>query len=154
MTVQNNKVVAFDYTLTLESGEIADTSDGREPLKFLVGSGQIIPGLENEMIGMAVGDKKVVNVKAEDAYGTKDPAMVQTVPREHIPDGINLVVGEQLQGQSENGHVVQGEIVAVDDQSIQIDFNHPLADQALTFDIEIVEVRDASAEEIDHGHVH
>ena len=154
MTIENNKVVAFDYTLTLDSGEVADTSEGREPLKFLVGSGQIIPGLENEMIGMAVGDKKVVNVKPEEAYGVKDPAMIQTVPVEHIPDSINLQVGEMIQGQSEDGHVVQGQIVEVDSNNAKIDFNHPLADQALTFDIEVVEIRDASPEEIDHGHVH
>ncbi len=153
MTIENNKVVSFDYTLTLDSGEIADTSNDREPLKFLVGSGQIIPGLEDEMIGMAVGDKKVVKVDPTEAYGTKDPALVQTVPVDHIPDNINLQVGEQLQGHSEDGHVVQGQIVEVDSTNVKIDFNHPLADEALTFDIEIVDIRDASAEEIDHGHV-
>ncbi len=154
MTIEKNKVVSFDYTLKLDSGEIADTSDGREPLNFLVGAGQIIPGLENEMIGMAVGDKKVVKVQPEDGYGKRNPAMVQSVPRENVPDSINVVVGEQLQGQSEDGHVVRGQIVEVNDNDIKIDFNHPLADEALTFDIEIVEIRDASAEEIDHGHVH
>lgn len=154
MTVQKDKVVAFDYKLTLDSGEIADTSEGREPLKFLVGSGQIIPGLENEMMGMAVGDKKVVKVKPEDAYGVRNDAMIQSVPIEHIPDSINVQVGEQIQGQSEDGHVVQGEIVEVDSSHVKIDFNHPLADEALTFDIQVVEIRDASPEEIDHGHVH
>ncbi len=154
MTVQNDKVVAFDYTLTLDSGEVADTSEGRGPLKFLVGSGQIIPGLENEMIGMAVGDKKVVNVQPEDAYGISSPEMIQTVPIEHMPDSINLQIGEEIQGQSEDGHIVHGQITSVDSQNVTIDFNHPLADQALTFDIEIVDIRDASPEEIDHGHVH
>ena len=154
MTIEKDKVVAFHYTLKLDSGEIADSSDGREPLNFLVGSGQIIPGLEKEMIGMSIGDNKVVNVKPEDAYGVKDPNLKQTVSRTQLPDSIKPVIGERLQGQSEDGHVVHGQIVGVDDDYVEIDFNHPLADEALTFDIKIVDVRDASAEEIDHGHVH
>jgi len=154
MTIEKNKVVSFDYTLTLDSGEIADTSDGREPLNFLVGVGQIIPGLENEMIGMSIGDKKVVTVQPKDAYGERNPDMVQSVPVEHLPDSINLVVGEEIEGQSEDGHIVYGQIIQIDSQSVKIDFNHPLADETLTFDIEIVGIRDATPEEIDHGHVH
>jgi len=154
MTIEKDKVVSFHYTLKLDSGEVADSSENREPLDFLVGKGQIIPGLENEMIGMSAGDKKLVTVRPEDAYGAKDPALVQTVSREQIPDSINVAVGEQLQGQSADGHVVQGQIVGVDEKSVNIDFNHPLADEVLTFDIEIINVRDASAEELAHGHAH
>lgn len=154
MTIEKDKVVSFHYTLKLDSGEVADSSMNREPLNFLVGNGQIIPGLENEMLGMSAGDKKVVTVQPENAYGKKDPALVQTVGRENIPDSINVEVGERLQGQSTDGHVVQGEIVNMDENSVDIDFNHPLADEVLTFDIEIVDVRDASAEELSHGHAH
>ncbi|MBN1481373.1 peptidylprolyl isomerase [candidate division KSB1 bacterium] len=154
MTIKKDRVVSFHYTLTLDSGEIADTSDGREPLRFLVGSGQIIPGLENEMLGMSRGDSKVVTVQPEDAYGFKDQELIQTVDRTYIPDSINLVVGEQLEGQSEDGHRVRGQIASVDDQSVKIDFNHPLAGEVLTFDVKILNVRDASAEELDHGHAH
>jgi FKBP-type peptidyl-prolyl cis-trans isomerase SlyD len=154
MTIEKDKVVSFHYTLKLDSGEVADSSENREPLNFLVGNGQIIPGLETEMIGMSTGDKKVVTVQPEDAYGKKDPGLVQTVGRENIPDSINIKVGERLQGQSADGHVVQGEIVSLDEKSVDIDFNHPLADEVLTFDIEIVDVREASAEELSHGHAH
>lgn len=154
MTIKKDKVVSFHYTLTLDSGEIADTSDGEEALRFLVGGGQIIPGLEEQMLGMSSGDSKIVTVQPKDAYGVKDPELIQTVDRVHIPESINLVVGEQLEGQDEDGHVITGQIAAVDDQSVQIDFNHPLAGEVLTFDIKIVDIRDASAEELDHGHAH
>lgn len=154
MTINKDKVVTFHYTLRLDSGEIADTSEGRDPLNFLVGAGQIIPGLENQMIGMAIGDTKNIKVPPKDGYGVKDATLLQTVSRDHIPDSIKLAVGEKLEGQSEDGHVVQGQIVAVDDRSVQIDFNHPLADEVLTFDVEVVGIRDASPEELNHGHAH
>ena len=154
MTIEKNKVVALHYTLTLDSGEIADTSEGRDPLSFLVGGGQIIPGLENELIGLAKGDKKTITVQPEDAYGVKSDNLIQTVERDLIPDSITVEIGERLQGQSEDGHVVEGEIVAVDENNIQIDFNHPLADEVLTFDVHVVDIRDASPEELAHGHAH
>ncbi len=154
MQVEQNKVVSFHYTLTLDSGEVADTSRGREPLNFLVGSGQIIPGLETELLGLGAGDKKIVKVQPEDAYGVQDSRLVQTIDRSQIPDSVDLQMGEMLRGQSEDGSIVEGKVVALDDQTVQIDFNHPLADQVLTFDVEIVDVRDASPEELAHGHVH
>jgi len=154
MTIEKNKVVSFHYTLTLDTGEIADTSDGSEPLKFLVGGNQIIPGLEDELLGMSKGDQKTITVQPEHAYGQKDDKLIQSVDRKQIPDSLQLVVGEQLQGQTAEGHVVQGEIIDVGDQYVKIDFNHPLADKILTFDVEIVDVRDASSEELQHGHAH
>ncbi len=154
MQVAEKKVVSFHYTLKLDTGKVADSSEGKEPLNFLVGGGQIIPGLEKELIGMSAGDKKVVNVPPEEGYGVKDEHLVQTIDRNQIPDSVDLKVGETLSGQSEDGHVVEGVVAAIDGNVVEIDFNHPLADKVLTFDVEIVEVRDASAEELAHGHAH
>lgn len=154
MTIEKNKVVALHYTLTLNSGEIADSSAGGDPLSFLVGGGQIIPGLEDELLGLVKGDKKIITVQPEDAYGVKSKKLVQTIERDQIPDSVTIQIGERLQGQSDDGHIVEGEIVAVDEKNVRIDFNHPLADKVLTFDVEIVDIRDASPEELAHGHAH
>jgi FKBP-type peptidyl-prolyl cis-trans isomerase SlyD len=154
MQVAESKVVAFQYTLTLESGEVIDSSEGKDPLSFLVNSGQIIPGLEKELIGLAAGDKKVVKVEPEEGYGVTDENLVQVIQRSQIPDSVDLKVGEMLRGQSEDGHVVEGKVIFLDEQEAKIDFNHPLADKVLNFDVEIVTVRDASAEELEHGHAH
>lgn len=154
MQAAENKVVSFHYKLTLDSGEVVDTSEGKDPLNFLVNSGQIIPGLEKELIGMAAGDKKVLKVSPEEGYGVKDEDLVQTINRSDIPDSVELAVGEILRGENDDGHVVEGKVIFLDDQIVKIDFNHPLADEALTFDVEITTVRDASEEELAHGHAH
>ena len=154
MQAAENKVVSFHYKLTLDSGEVVDTSEGKDPLNFLVNSGQIIPGLEKELIGMAAGDKKVLKVSPEEGYGVKDEDLVQTINRSDIPDSVELAVGGILRGENDDGHVVEGKVIFLDDQIVKIDFNHPLADEALTFDVEITTVRDASEEELAHGHAH
>lgn len=154
MQIAEKKVVSFHYKLTLDDGEIADSSEGKAPLSFLVGGGQIIPGLEKELLGMSAGDKKVVSVQPEEGYGVKSDQLVQTIDRNQIPDSVDLKVGETLSGQSEDGHVVEGVVAAIDGDAVEIDFNHPLADKVLTFDVEIVDVREPSAEELAHGHAH
>ncbi len=154
MVIEKDKVVAFNYKLTLDSGEVVDSSEGRDPLSFLVGAGQIIPGLEDEMIGMQVGDTKEVKVEPEKGYGEKDDRLVQTINRSQVPDSVDLELDMVLRGQSESGEVVEGKVVGLEDDSVEIDFNHPLAGEPLTFDIEIVDIREASPEEISHGHAH
>jgi len=154
MQIADKKVVSFHYKLTLDTGDVADSSEGKAPLNFMVGSGQIIPGLEKELLGMSAGEKKIVNVQPEEGYGVKDDRLVQTIERSQIPDSVDLKLGETLRGQSEDGHVVEGVIAAIDGDAVKIDFNHPLADKVLTFDVEIVDIRDASAEELAHGHAH
>ena len=154
MQIADKKVVSFHYTLKLDTGKVADSSEGKAPLDFMVGVGQIIPGLEKELLGMSVGDKKVVNVQPEEGYGVKDNRLVQTIERSQIPDSVDLKLGETLRGESEDGHVVEGVIAAIDGDAVKIDFNHPLADKELTFDVEIVDIREASAEELAHGHAH
>ena len=154
MEIEKDKVVSFNYKLTLENGEVVDSSEGREPLSFLVGAGQIIPGLEEELIGLHVGDTKEVKVEPEKAYGEKDDRLVQTINRSQVPDSVDLELDMVLRGQSESGEVVEGKVVGMEDDSVEIDFNHPLAGEPLTFDVEIVDIREASPEEKSHGHAH
>ena len=154
MQIADKKVVSCHYTLKLDTGEVADSSECQSPLNFMVGVGQIVPGLEKELLGMSVGEKKVVNVQPEDGYGVKDDQLVQIIERSQIPDSVDLKLGETLRGESEDGHVVEGIVAAIDDNNVKIDFNHPLADKVLTFDVEVVDIRDASEEELAHGNAH
>lgn len=138
--VKPGDTVHIHYTGTLADGEVFDSSDGREPLKFEVGSGQIIPGLDQALPGMSVGDKKTVEVPADQAYGPVDPNAMQQVPREGIPDDIPLDPGTQLQVQSPQGQVLPVTVVEVTESHVVLDANHPLAGRDLTFAIELVEI--------------
>ncbi|KAG1715357.1 FKBP-type peptidyl-prolyl cis-trans isomerase [Nymphon striatum] len=138
--VKQGDTVRIHYTGTLDDGATFDSSAGRDPLEFVVGSGQIIPGLDKAIPGMSVGDKKVVNIAAEDAYGEADPAARQSVPRDAIPADIPLDLGMQLQVQTPSGQQMTVTVVEVTDAEVTLDANHPLAGKALTFDFEIVEI--------------
>ncbi|MEL6837770.1 MAG: peptidylprolyl isomerase [Pseudomonadota bacterium] len=130
--------VRINYTGTLNNGEQFDSSDGRDPLEFVLGSGQIIKGLDAAIPGMGVGDKKTVTVPCADAYGERNPDARQAVPREQIPDNIPLETGTQLQMQTPQGQVVPVTVAEVTDTAVTLDANHPLAGQDLTFAIEIM----------------
>ncbi len=153
--VEKNKVVKFHYTLKdKETGEILDSSQYHgEPLSVLIGAQNIIPGLERQMEGMEVGEKRRIEVKAEEAYGSKDENLIQRVPREYF-QGIDLQKGMPLQAQTPDGQIINLIVVDFDDREVTVDMNHPLAGKDLVFDIEIVDVRDATLEEISHGHAH
>ena len=138
--VKSGDTVAIHYTGTLLDGTTFDSSEGRDPLEFQVGSGQIIPGLDTALPGMAVGDKKVVKVACQDAYGEANPEMRQAVPREGIPADIPLDLGTQLQMQTPEGQAVPVTVVSVDDATVTLDANHPLAGKDLQFDIELVKI--------------
>lgn len=138
--VKSGDTVAIHYTGTLLDGSTFDSSDGREPLEFVVGSGQIIPGLDVALPGMEVGDKKVVKIGSEDAYGPLNPEMRQAVPREGIPADIPLEVGTQLQMQTPDGQAMPVMVVEVDDATVTLDANHPLAGKDLQFDIELMKI--------------
>lgn len=138
--VKSGDTVAIHYTGTLLDGSTFDSSEGREPLEFEVGSGQIIPGLDVALPGMAVGDKKVVKIGSEDAYGPLNPEMRQAVPREGIPADIPLEVGTQLQMQTPDGQALPVMVVEVDEATVTLDANHPLAGKDLQFDIELVKI--------------
>ena len=153
MQIISGKVVLIDYTLTDDANTTLDTSKGREPLAYIHGSGQIIPGLEKALEGKTEGDNLNVRVAAEDAYGEKDDAKIVKVSRKQIQGVGDLKVGMQLQAAGEHGAQVVT-IVSVEEDNVTLDANHPLAGQNLNFDVTITEVRDATAEEVAHGHVH
>lgn len=130
--------VRINYTGTLNSGETFDSSEGRDPLEFVVGSGQIISGLDAAIPGMAVGDKKMVSVPCAQAYGESNPEARKAVPREGIPADIPLEVGTQLQMQTPQGQVLPVTVAEVTETEVTLDANHPLAGQDLNFAIEVV----------------
>lgn len=137
-TAKAGDTVRINYTGTLDNGETFDSLAGRDPLEFVVGSGQIIPGLDAAIPGMAVGDKKDVSVPCAQAYGDRNPDAQQAVPREQIPAEIPVEVGTQLQMQTPQGQVVPVTVAEVSETEVTLDANHPLAGQDLNFAIEIV----------------
>ncbi|MDA0924567.1 MAG: peptidylprolyl isomerase [Proteobacteria bacterium] len=132
--------VSIHYTGTLDDGSTFDSSEGRDPLTFQMGEGQIIQGLEAALEGMAVGETKTVTIPAEQAYGPRHAEAVQDVPRDMIPDHIPLDLGTSLQLQTPNGSMMPVTVTAVTDEAVTLDANHPLAGQALTFAVEVVEI--------------
>ncbi|MFY9212118.1 MAG: peptidylprolyl isomerase [Aestuariivita sp.] len=138
--VKPGDTVSIHYTGTLKDGTTFDSSEGRAPLEFEVGSGQIIPGLDVALPGMSVGDKKTVEIDCQDAYGPRDPDMRQAVPREGIPAEIPLDIGTQLQMQTPSGQAVPVVVVDVSETEVTLDANHPLAGQDLTFEIELMSI--------------
>lgn len=137
---KSGDTVRIHYTGKLEDGTPFDSSEGRDPLEFALGGGQVIPGFDNAIEGMAVGDKKSVTIPPEEAYGQRHDQLVQDVPRDRLPDGITPAVGMELQSKTESGQVMRFAVTAVDDDSITVDGNHPLAGKSLNFDIELVEI--------------
>lgn len=153
MQAADNTVVLIHYTLTGDSGEVIDTSEGREPLAYLQGFGNIIPGLEKALSGKRAGDKLKVSIEPADAYGIREDELVQVVPRSAFGGAADLEVGMQFQAQTPAGVRVVT-IVEVEGDDITLDGNHPLAGERLHFDVVVAEVRAATEEELTHGHVH
>jgi len=153
-TVTDGLVVSLEYTLRLDDGEVIDASEG-EPLEFLQGHNQIIPGLERALAGMKVGESKEVIVAAVDAYGEDDEEAFQRVERDIFPPDMELEEGMQLRmREAQSGEPVDVIIAEVDDESVLLDFNHPLAGEELHFQVKVVGLRPATAEELAHGHAH
>lgn len=153
MTISQDSVVTIHYTLTDDDGDILDRSAAGEPLSYLHGHGQLIPGLERELSGKSAGDKLSVSVPAADGYGEYKESLVQEVPR-HLLEGIDdLRPGMRLKAQTDQGPR-SVTVTKVADQVVTLDANHPLAGKTLHFDIEVAAVRDATDEELSHGHVH
>jgi FKBP-type peptidyl-prolyl cis-trans isomerase SlyD len=151
MEIGDRKVVSFEYTLKdKETGEVIDASAG-QPLTFLTGAGEIIPGLESRMYGMKEGEKRKIEVPAEEAYGPSDPNLIQKVPREYF-QGIQLEIGLPLQAQTPEGQIINMIVIDFDDNTVTVDLNHPLAGRDLVFEIEVVNVREATPDEILHGY--
>lgn len=138
--VKSGDVVRIHYTGKLADGTEFDSSAGREPLEFQVGAGQIIPGLERRVEGMTVGEKETVTVPADDAYGPRDEAQVQTLPRTALPEGMDVSVGTRLQASTQDGRQIALTVVDLNEEQVTVDANHPLAGQDLVFDVEVVEI--------------
>ena len=153
MQIGERTVATFHYTLTDAAGKVIDSSDGREPLSYLHGAGNIVPGLEKEMSGKQQGDVFNVVVAPEEGYGMPNPMMIQVVPHESFQGVDTLEVGMEFQAQTPQGPMSVA-IAKIDGDEVTVDGNHPLAGQTLHFAIEVTEVRDASLEELTHGHVH
>ena len=151
--VKDGHVVSMEYTLKVD-GKVTDTSEGREPLEYVHGAGNIIPGLEREIAGMSVGDSKDVVVAATDGYGEEDEKAFMDVPRDQFPKEIPMKVGTEIQVQNQAGQPMYARIDTVGDKSVRLDFNHPLAGKELHFSVKVVGLRDATNEEKEHGHVH
>lgn len=137
---KSGDTVRIHYTGTLDDGTKFDSSAGNDPLEFALGSGQVIAGFDNAVDGMAVGESKSVTIPPEEAYGERHEQLVQQVPKTALPDEIEPAVGMQLQSRSPEGHVMNLLVTEMDEQTITVDGNHPLAGQALTFAIELVEI--------------
>lgn len=153
MKAEKDKVVEFHYRLTDDAGTVIDSSHESEPLAVLFGRGMIIPGLENAMNGREAGDRFNVVVPPADAYGERRDGLTQRVPKKYFRNPDQLEPGMSTVLKTEDGHR-QVTIVKVGSSVIDVDLNHPLAGKTLHFDIEITDVRDATAEELEHGHVH
>lgn len=153
MQIAAQKVVVLNYTLTDDEGNIIDKSDDGS-FAYLHGANNIIPGLENALDGKAAGDSLNVTVAPGEGYGERDPEKTQSVPRNMFPEDTEIEVGMQFHAQGPNGETLVVSVVQVEDDNIVVDGNHPLAGVQLNFAVEVLEVREASTEELDHGHVH
>jgi len=153
MNIEKNRVASIDYTLTNDNGEVLDSSSGREPLAYLHGVGGLIPGLEKELEGKAKGDKLVAIISPDQAYGIRSEELVQEIPLENFQNKEEVQVGAQFQVQN-GDHVHIATVKSIGDTAATVDMNHPLADMTLHFDVEVMDVREATSEELEHGHVH
>lgn len=153
MNISEQCVASFHYTLTDGSGKVLDTSDGQEPLSYLHGSGNIIPGLEKALLGKSIGDKFKISIPAAEAYGLRDDSMVQELPS-NMFEGIDKIEeGMEFHAETEHGLQVVT-VTKVEGDNVTIDGNHPLAGVDLTFDVEVAAIRAATEEEVQHGHAH
>lgn len=152
-SVQKDVVVSMEYTLQVDGEEI-DSSNGQEPLQFLVGHGNIISGLEREMMGMKVGDSKDVVVPPADAYGEYDEEAFMDVPRGEFPTDMPIEEGLELNVRDDSGQSRYARIDNIEGDTVRLNFNHPLAGDELHFNVKVVGLREPTAEELSHEHVH
>jgi FKBP-type peptidyl-prolyl cis-trans isomerase SlyD len=153
MHIEARKVVTLNYTLTDNEGNVIDQSTDSS-FAYLHGASNIIPGLESALAGKSAGDSLNVSVEPSEAYGERDPEKTQSVPRNMFPEDTEIEVGMQFHAQGPGGETLVVTIAGVEGDTITVDGNHPLAGIPLNFAVEVIEVRDASEEELDHGHVH
>lgn len=152
--IGQGKVVSFHYTLRDDEGEELDSSKDRDPLEYLHGAGNIVPGLERQLEGQAVGYEAKLTVEPGEGYGERSEEAVHEVPKEQFPEEVQLEVGMMFGVQGPEGQVTPAWVNAFTDDNVTLDFNHPLAGQTLHFDVKVESMRDATEEETGHGHPH
>jgi FKBP-type peptidyl-prolyl cis-trans isomerase SlyD len=154
MKITKDSVVSIDYRLHLGDGEVVDASEPGDPLVYLHGHGETVPGLEKALEGKAAGDSLQVKVSPEEGYGRHDPEKIEEVPRSEFPEELELKVGSILTATDDDGLEMDFLVKEMRGDSVVVDFNHPLAGKTLHFDVTVREVRAATPEELEHGHVH
>jgi FKBP-type peptidyl-prolyl cis-trans isomerase SlyD len=152
--ISNGKVVNLSYSLKNDAGKLLDRADPGEPFSYLHGAQQIVPGLESALAGMKVGDKKKVTVAPQDGYGEVNDSLKLVVSRAQFPKEAELEAGMQFETHSDDGQGIVFTVEKIEEDKVHIDGNHPLAGQTLHFDVEVLAVRDATSEEMEHGHAH
>lgn len=151
--IEKNVVVTLNYTLKVD-GDTVDSSEGHEPIEFIQGQGHVIQGLESNLYGLQAGDRKEFVVLPGEGYGEVDPDALAEIPRSEFPAHIPLQPGVELLLKDEEGDEMQAYIVEVGEENVKLNFNHPLAGKDMHFSVEVVSLRWATEEELDHGHVH
>ncbi|RMD69797.1 MAG: peptidylprolyl isomerase [Gammaproteobacteria bacterium] len=154
MAIAKNDVVTMNYTLKDQEGRVIDTTEGGQPFSYLHGVGSIIPGLEEALEGKSPGEQVSVSIPPEQAYGERNEAFIQVVPKDRFEGVEDVEVGMQFQTPTESGDVRIVTVIAVEGENVTIDANHPLAGVTLNFDVTVLDVRPATPEELSHGHVH
>ena len=153
VSVKDDQVVSMEYTLTVD-GEVIDSSEGEGPLDFLAGHHNVITGLENEMMGMKLGQSRQVVLAPENGYGVYDAEAFSEVDRSEFPDDVPIKPGLEMHLTGDDGEPMYARVASVDGDRIRLDFNHPLAGKELHFSVKVVGLRAATAEELEHGHAH
>ncbi|MDP6361417.1 MAG: peptidylprolyl isomerase [Planctomycetota bacterium] len=153
MTIAKDKVVSIDYTLKDAQGIVLDSSEGSDPMPYLHGAGTIVAGLESELEGKSVGDEITVEVSPQDGYGERDESLVADVSKESFEDADAIEIGDELQAESDEA-VYFVTVTSIDEEFITVDGNHPLAGLSLHFQVKVTDIRDATEDELAHGHVH
>jgi FKBP-type peptidyl-prolyl cis-trans isomerase SlyD len=152
LQIADNMVVSMDYTLTVDN-EVIDSTEDLSPIQFIHGRGNIIPGLERELVGMKIGDTKNILVQPGDAYGEFDPNAFTDVARDQFPPDFEIRIGGEIRVRTTNGHFLSAIIESMDTDMVKLNLNHPLAGKELHFDTKIVDLRNATEEELEHGHL-
>ncbi|MCE9670072.1 peptidylprolyl isomerase [Myxococcus stipitatus] len=154
MKITKDSVVTLDFKLHLGDGKVVDESEGSEPLVYLQGHEEIVPGLEKALEGKAKGDSLQVVITPEEGYGAYDPDGIEEVPRDSFPEDLTLEVGGELFASDDDGNEMEVTVREIREKTVMVDFNHPLAGKTLHFDVTVRDVRAATAEELEHGHAH
>ena len=153
MNIRDDLVVSLDYTLKVD-GAVIDASENSQPIQFIQGQGHVIPGLERQLYGMTIGESKLIVVPPAEGYGEVDDNAYANLPRNQFPSDIPLEIGVALQLRDQRGEVLNATIAEINQETVRLNFNHPLAGKELNFSVKVVDLREATQEEMDHGHVH